>query len=163
MVVKNPSFLMGIAVFLGIKTDISVPWTDTPRARCLEVSHFSYQLRLQLEQQLHKLSYRLIWINALAKLPPIKEVLQQLLHLGNSGRTTGKNNSMDAALIHPSITQALLHNIDTLPEQFLNKSMLSSTNSWTNPGRLQLSHASFLGPFPLHQSASLRPYNWSRS
>ncbi|THU52808.1 hypothetical protein C4D60_Mb10t07840 [Musa balbisiana] len=59
----------------------------------------------------------LVGVDALAKLLPIEEVLQQLLHLGNPGRTPDEDDVMDAALVHLGVPQALLHWLHALPEQ----------------------------------------------
>uniref|UniRef100_A0A6N2NCI3 Uncharacterized protein n=1 Tax=Salix viminalis TaxID=40686 RepID=A0A6N2NCI3_SALVM len=59
----------------------------------------------------------LIRVDALAELLSIKEVLQKLLHLGNSSRATNKNNIMNRALVHLSIPQTLLYRLHTLPEE----------------------------------------------
>ncbi|KAK6943677.1 Glutamate dehydrogenase, NAD-specific [Dillenia turbinata] len=63
------------------------------------------------------ISNGLIRVDALAELLAIEEVLKKLLHFGNSSRATNKNNIMDTALVHLSISQTLLNRLHTLPEE----------------------------------------------
>ncbi|KAK3031410.1 hypothetical protein RJ639_037408 [Escallonia herrerae] len=59
----------------------------------------------------------LIRVNAPTKLLSMEEILQKLLHSGNSTRTTYKNDFMNAALIHLGILQTTLNKPEAAPKQ----------------------------------------------
>ncbi|GER32821.1 NAD-specific glutamate dehydrogenase [Striga asiatica] len=59
----------------------------------------------------------LIRVNAPAQLLPLKNNLQHLLNLGNSGRASNQDDIMDVSLVHPSVSQATLDGHDALFKQ----------------------------------------------
>ncbi|KAK2988827.1 hypothetical protein RJ640_022538 [Escallonia rubra] len=63
------------------------------------------------------ISNSLIRVNAPAKLLSMEEILQKLLHFGNSSRTPYKNDFVNAALIHLGILQTTLNMPDAVPKQ----------------------------------------------
>ncbi|PON56605.1 Glutamate dehydrogenase, NAD-specific [Parasponia andersonii] len=66
---------------------------------------------------------------ALAELLPVEEVLQELLHLGNPGRTSNKDHVMNTALVHLCIPQTLLNRLHTLPKEIHVELLKSSTSN----------------------------------
>ncbi|KAK3029711.1 hypothetical protein RJ639_039120 [Escallonia herrerae] len=59
----------------------------------------------------------LIWVNALAQLLTIEEILQKLLHLGDSNGTANKDHIVDTTLVHLGIFQTFFNRLHALPKE----------------------------------------------
>ena len=59
----------------------------------------------------------LVRVDALAQFLAVEEVLQELLHLGNTSGTAHQHHVVDSALVHLGVPQALLHRFHALPEE----------------------------------------------
>ncbi|KAK3023284.1 hypothetical protein RJ639_044255, partial [Escallonia herrerae] len=113
IVVSGPCSLT--LINLDQNTGLVIRWRDIQQQ---EVLHLLIPFTTQnCSLNSRTISNSLIRVDTLAKFLPIKEVLQQLLYLGNSGGATNKNNIVDRALVHLGIPQTLLHRFHTLPEQ----------------------------------------------
>ncbi|CAA6656821.1 unnamed protein product [Spirodela intermedia] len=96
---KTCSFFVGIVVFLGISTVITPPAQQ-------EVLHLLASLAAE-DGRLHggSVRHRLVGVDALAQFLPVEEILQELLHLGDSSGSAYQNHV------------ALLHRLHALSEQ----------------------------------------------
>ncbi|KAK2972626.1 hypothetical protein RJ640_000586 [Escallonia rubra] len=104
----------------------------------------------------------LILVNPLVKLLTIEEILQELLHLGNSSRTTNNNNAVDTTLIHFGIFQTPFNQLQAFPKEIDVKLLKSGTvemySSWLSLFRLQDQSRTRLGK-DVAMSGILSPQN----
>ncbi|CAA7389667.1 unnamed protein product [Spirodela intermedia] len=105
---KTCSFLVGMVVFLGIRTVITPP----------AILHLLVPFAAQ-DGGLDGCSVRdgLVGIDALAEFLPVEEVLEELLDLRDPSGAAHEDHVVDGALVHLGVPQALLHGLHALPEQ----------------------------------------------
>ncbi|TVU19701.1 hypothetical protein EJB05_35868, partial [Eragrostis curvula] len=59
----------------------------------------------------------LVGVDALAELLAVEEVLEQLLHLGDTGGAANEDDVVHGALVHLGVAEALLHGLHALAEE----------------------------------------------
>jgi len=63
----------------------------------------------------------LIWVNTTVRLLSIEEILNELLHLGNTSGATDENDLIDVCLLHTGVVENLLNGLQSLLEEVIAK------------------------------------------